>query len=93
MLFARPPVLDAARVRENWFSGLTKDGPPLSGAGLGVNAFICIYLRQFLRARELPTAGGEQDVLGQVFEPHPAETDPFCCQTTSLSNSGGRTGP
>jgi len=53
--FARH-VLGAARVRENWFSGLTKHSPALSGAGLGANAFTCIYLRQLLPARELPTA-------------------------------------
>src|SRR5208283_402733 len=37
LLFARPHVLSAARVRENWFLVLTKRGAPLPRASPGVN--------------------------------------------------------
>src|SRR6516225_2228525 len=34
LLFARPPVLSAARVGENWFLGLTEHGARLPAGGL-----------------------------------------------------------
>jgi hypothetical protein len=37
LLFARPPVLSAARVREDWFSGLPKDSGATAGQGGDVN--------------------------------------------------------
>ena len=69
LLFACPPALNAARVRENWFTGLTKLSSTFSGARLGVNASICIHLRQFLPAREFPTASlGREERRGTGME-------------------------
>ena len=46
LLFARPPVIDAARVRKNWFSLLIIPGPTLSGGKCLCKGF-CLFTLGF----------------------------------------------
>ena len=47
LLFTRPPVLTAARVKENWLSGLAKHAAILLERDLGCQPAILAYHRSF----------------------------------------------
>ena len=71
-------VLGAARVRENWFSGLTKHVPTLTRAGLSGNTFVC---GNFSPPR-VPSTGslGREECHGARIEPRAPGERAYSCE-------------
>ena len=68
LLFARPYVLGAARVRENWFSGSPSIARPYQGQA---RASTPLFAAIFARARVSPAGFGREECRGAGVEPRP----------------------